>query len=239
MIWIKEYPAQFVGTKFNARMTVVRIEDDGLLLHSPCNIDHETKQELDKLGKVRYIVAPGSHHYDHIESAQSAFKSAETLICPGIELKRPGLKFDYFLGDRPDRRLESEFEQLLIRGNRLIWEVVFLHKPSKTLILVDTVEHITEKTAYINLYIVFLWKYVFRMWRKPRPSPSYQIGWKNRDAATMCFKEILKWDFDKLIFSHGDLPDKDVKELLSEAWNIPLQFHNKPQHKDAADAAPM
>ena len=62
-IWIKEYPIRYAGTRFNSRMTVIRLQSGGLMLHSPSEIDASTKAEIEALGKVEFIVAPGSYHY--------------------------------------------------------------------------------------------------------------------------------------------------------------------------------
>jgi len=125
---------------------------------------------------VEFIVAPGSYHYLHVSSAQRAFPEAETFICPGVERKNPEIEFDWLLGDRPDKRWEDDFEQVLVRGNRYIWEVAFHHKSSRTLILVDLIENITDKTEDVSWSLELWWKVVFRMWGNPKPAPEYQLG---------------------------------------------------------------
>ena len=97
-----------------------------LLLHSPCKIDEKTKNQIFNLGKVEFIVAPGYYHYFYITSAQQAFPDAETFICPGIERKLPKLQFDWIMGDRPDLRWQDECDQILVHGNKYIWEVALL-----------------------------------------------------------------------------------------------------------------
>ena len=113
-IWIKEYPIHYAGTECNSRMTVIRLSDDSLFIYSPCEIDGITKSTIDRLGKVKFIVAPGSYHYFYVESAQEAFPDAETYICPGIEQKKPEIEFDWLLGDRPPQSWENEFDQVLV-----------------------------------------------------------------------------------------------------------------------------
>ena len=100
-IWIREYPVRYAGCSLHARMTVVRINDGSLFIHSPCQIDDLIKEEIQRLGQVSFIVAPGTYHYLHIVSAQTAFPDAQTLICPGVEQKLPRLAFDWLLGDHP------------------------------------------------------------------------------------------------------------------------------------------
>lgn len=222
MIWIKEYPIHYAGTDFNSRMTIVRLNNGSLFIHSPCEITKETKVALECIGKVEFIVAPGSYHYFYVESAQRAFPDAETLICPGIERKWPDIEFDWFLSDRPDKRWESDLDQVLVRGNKLIWEVAFFHKHTRTLILVDLIENITDDTKGVNWTLKLWWKLVFHMWNNPKPAPEYQIGWKDKKAASASLNRILNWDFERIIISHGDLIEKNAREVALHAWKNPL-----------------
>jgi hypothetical protein len=222
-IWIKEYPIRYAGTRFNSRMTIIRLSNGNLFIHSPCEIDEHTKVAIEKLGEVEFIVAPGSYHYFYVSSAQSAFPNAETFICPGIERKIPEIDFDWFLGDRPDERWGKDFEQVLVRGNKHIWEVAFYHKATKTLILVDLIENFTDKTEDVNWLLKLWFKVFFRMWANPKPAPEYQLGWKDKKAACKALKRILSWDFERIIISHGDLIEKNAKEVALQAWRRPLE----------------
>ena len=221
-IWLKEYPIHFAGCDFNARMSVIRLPNSTLLLHSPCEVDSQTKKAISALGDVAYIVAPGSYHHLHIPSAQAAFPQAETYICPGIERKRPEIDFDWFLADQPPEDWEDALDQVLVRGNKYIWEVAFLHKPSRTLLLVDLIENFTDQTPNVNWQLKLWWKVVFHMWDHPKPAPEYQLGWKDKAAARKSLERILDWDFERVILSHGDLIDEDAKAIAREAWEAPM-----------------
>ena len=221
-IWLKEYPVHYSGLDFRARMAVLRIDDSSLMLHSPCEIDSETKDEISSLGTVSCIVAPGSYHYFHVASAQLAFPDADTYICPGIERKRPDLEFDWILGDRSPPVWESVLEQVLVRGTRYIWEVAFFHKKSRTLLLVDLIENIGDQTPDVDWQLKLWWKVVFHMWNEPKPAPEYQLGWKDKKAAAESLKRILEWDFERIVISHGETIDTDARNAAISAWKVPL-----------------
>jgi hypothetical protein len=223
-IWLKQYPIRFMGIEFNSRMTVIRLPDSRLILHSPCPMDTETKAGLEALGEVAFVVAPGNFHHLHIESAQAAFPQAETFICPGLERKRPELKFDWILGDRPDPRWQGAIEQRLVGGTRIIWEVAFVHVPSRVLILVDLIENVTDQTPGVNWLLRFWFKAIFRMWGRPKAAPEYQVGWGDRRVAAKSLAGILEWDFSRVILAHGDLIESDAKASLREAWKTPLGY---------------
>ncbi len=223
-IWLCEYPVHYGGLDFLSRMAVLRLQDGSVLLHSPCEIDQGLKASIAALGPVRAIIAPGTFHHLHVPSAQAAFPAAETYICPGIERKRPELRFDWILGDTSPPAWAEEMDQVLVRGNRIIWEVAFCHKPSKTLLLVDLIENIGDKTRGAGPGLKLWWKLVFRMWNRPRPAPEYQMGWKDKGPARESLEKILAWDFERIVLSHGDLIDADGKAAAREAWSVPLSF---------------
>jgi hypothetical protein len=221
-IWVKEYPVHFFGMDIRSRVTVIRLSDGTLLLHSPCQMDAETSAYIGKLGRVACIVAPGSYHFSHVDSAQKAFPDAQTWICPGVERKKPDIVFDWILGDRPDPYWERDLDQVLVRGNRMITEVAFFHRTSHTLLLVDLIENVTDTTPGVPWQLRLWWKVVFRMWNHPKPAPEYQIGWTDKTAAAASLERILAWDFDRIIIAHGDLIEENAKVIARAAWRRPL-----------------
>jgi hypothetical protein len=221
-IWTCKYPVHYAGCDFTGRMTVIRLANGYLMLHSPCQIDADLKQAIQALGEVGYIVAPGSFHHLHISSAQDAFPEATTYICPGIERKQPQLHFDWFLAENPPEDWSQDLDQVLVRGTRWMWEVVFFHRASKTLILVDLIENITDKTESVNWQMKFWWKVIFDMWNHPKPAPEYQLGWSDKKAAKESLEKILSWDFQRIILAHGDLIEEDARGVAQQAWAKPL-----------------
>ena len=77
-IWILEYPIRFGGMDLFARMTIIRLENGDLIVHDPCRIDAAMKQEIDAVGTVKYIVAPGNFHHLFVTDFQQCYPQAET-----------------------------------------------------------------------------------------------------------------------------------------------------------------
>jgi glyoxylase-like metal-dependent hydrolase (beta-lactamase superfamily II) len=223
-IWTKKYPIHYAGCDFFARTTLVRLRSGDVLVHSPCPIDATLVQQLEPIGRVAHIVAPGNYHYFHVADWQRAFPEAAVWICPGVERKRADLEFDWFLADRPPPVWEEELDQVLVRGNRIVWEVAFLDKPSKTLVLTDLVENMGDGTEGTNWVLRFWWKAVMNMWNRPKPAPEYQMGWKDKAAARRSLERILAWDFERVIIAHGENLERDAKEAVRAAWARPLAF---------------
>ena len=223
-IWLKKYPVHYAGLDFHARTTVIRLSSGELRVHSPSPVDDGLLGRIHDIGPVAHLIAPGSYHYFHVAAWQDAFPEAMVWICPGVERKQPDLEFDWFLSDSAPDAWAGEIDQVLVRGNRLIWEVVFLDRPSKTLIVTDLLENIGEKSGAVDWQLKLWWKAVFHMWDNPKPAPEYQMGWKDRRAAKRCLERILEWDFDRIVLSHGENIESDAKAVLRKAWARPLSF---------------
>lgn len=223
-IYIVEYPIRYSGLDLFSRMTVVRLDDGSLWVHSPCLADARLKSDIDRLGQVSYIIAPGNFHHLHVADFQAHYPAAETFLCPGLERKRPDLRFDWILGNRPDPRWGAEFDQVAIHGTRIISEVAFVHKTSRTLILVDLLENIGDDyTHEAGLLLKFWWKAVFHMWNNPKAAPEYQVGWGDKGVVRRGLEKILSWDFDRIILAHGNLVESNAKAVLKHAWENVLQ----------------
>jgi len=99
---------------FSTRMTVIRLTDGGLFLHSPIRLDGGLRAapirldgglraELDGLGEVRAIVAPNKFHHLFAGDACAAYPKAKLYGALGLPVKRKDLKFAGMLGDEPRR----------------------------------------------------------------------------------------------------------------------------------------
>lgn len=218
-IWILEYPVRFLCMDLYARTTIIKLDNGDLIIHDPCPIDDAIKREIDSLGPVRFILAPGSYHYLFVTDFQHKYPDAETYLCPGLDSKHPDIQFDGILGNAPDPRWQTALDQVLIQGTRYICEVVFFHKPSGTLILVDLLENIGDDYRHkAGLMLRFWWKVVFRMWNNPKAAPEYQLGWGNKKLVKEGLSRVLAWKAQRVIIAHGENIEGNVNGVLRAAW---------------------
>src|SRR5512145_2119434 len=98
-LWVAPRPLPLLVGDIGTRMTVVRLPDGGLWLHSPVRLDAETKQALDALGAVRWVVAPSKVHYFFVAPYGAAYPAARLLAAPGLAEMRTDLRFHAVLGD--------------------------------------------------------------------------------------------------------------------------------------------
>jgi hypothetical protein len=165
---------------------------------------------------VRAIIAPSTFHHFFVASAQQAFQSARTFGIKGLETKRKDLHFDELPGDEPPALWAGQMDQVAI-GNRVMREVAFLHRASRTLVATDLVENFRDETPGTNA-VLRVWMRVFGMWGRPRPAPELRIFTRDRKTARLALERLLAWDFDRAIIAHGELLDHEPKEAIREAW---------------------
>src|SRR5262245_59481003 len=77
-LWVAERPQSFVGTQIGTRMTVIRLPDGGLFVHSPVSLGWQTRYELDGMGTVKAVVAPNRFHHLYVRDFVEQFPNVPT-----------------------------------------------------------------------------------------------------------------------------------------------------------------
>jgi hypothetical protein len=214
-LWVVEHPQRFYGLEVGARMTVMRLADGALLLHSPVSLDAPLRGELDTLGSVRFAIAPNRFHHLYAGEVLRAYPEARLWVGPGVERKRPDLVFVDVLGDEAPAEWREEVGQLFFRGRPFENEVVFLHRPSRTLILCDLAFNFGPHTPAVTRVLMKL------VGAYGRFATTRLDAWliRDREAAKHCLKRILAWDFDRIIVAHGDVLESGGKAALRAAYD--------------------
>src|SRR3954464_10357220 len=107
-IWIVDGPAIRFGLPwpkipFPTRMTIARLPDDRLFVHSPTPLTHDLHAQISALGSPAWIVAPNRIHYSWVPDWHAAFPAALVYLAPGVR-ERAGdrIAFDTQPLDRDD-----------------------------------------------------------------------------------------------------------------------------------------
>jgi hypothetical protein len=218
-VWIAEAPLRFYGLPFGTRMTIVRLPDGGLWLHSPIEITPGLGAEIRSLGSVRHIVSPNKLHHLHLASAKQAFPAAKLHAPPGLRSKRTDLVFDGELGSEAHPDWRGVLDQLVIEGSRMMQEVVFLHRASRTLVVADLCEHFGPWSPWL---VRVLARIAF-MYGRPCLPPDWRLTFRDRIATRRSFSRLLAWDFERVILAHGALLEADARRIFEReyAWALP------------------
>lgn len=211
-VWIETRPMKFFGVECGARMTVVRLRDGGLFVHSPVALDPETRRQVDALGEVRAVVAPSVFHHLHVGAWMTAYPKAVFAACPGLEWKRPDLDFGAVLGDQPHPAWSGELEQVYFSARREN-EVVFYLPRQRLMICADALLNISTIPSTRTRLVAKLMGNT-----APGLGRFEPLMIRDRRLARRQVDRILAWDFDKVVLSHGAPVERDGREVTRTAY---------------------
>ncbi len=213
-LWELNAPLSVLGMALGHRMTVARLPDGGLWVHSPVAHSPALAAELARLGPVANIVAPNAIHDTYLEGWFAAFPTARFHGARGFAKFRPDLKFTDALGDTPDAAWAATFDQHMIRGMPRLNEVAFLHRASHTLILTDLAFNLGPEMPLLSRVLLR----VNGCYGKFGPSRLLKTTIKDPPALRRSLDQILAWDFDRVVVSHGRNIETGGKTMLREAF---------------------
>jgi uncharacterized protein DUF4336 len=214
-LWVAERPQTFYGLPVGTRMTVVRLAGDRLLLHSPVALDPGLRAELDALGRVAFAVAPNRVHHLHAGEVATAYPGARLWVAPGLERKRPDLRFEAVLGDDAPAEWRDEVAQVFFRGRPYENEVVFFHRASRTLVICDLAFNFGPRSPAPTRLLMKL----LRSYGRLGPSTLDPLLIRDRRAARESLDRILAWDFDRIIVAHGEVLESGGREILRRGYS--------------------
>lgn len=116
--------------------------------------------------------------------------------------------------DEVEYLLFEGFKVLDLSGPSTLNEIVFFHRDSRTLILTDTAYHFDGN---------FTWKTqlaarLIRGYRKLEPSILEKLATREKDQVEKSIKQILCWDFRRVIMAHGSIIENEGKRKLKEGY---------------------
>lgn len=214
-LWVVDQPQKFMGMEVGTRMTVIRLADGGLWVHSPLHLTTELRRAVEALGPIRFLVAPNSYHHLYIGEWMAAWPEARACASPALPEKRKDLSFHHVLSGAPPAEWAHDLEMLVWRGAPKIGEVVFFHRASRTLVLTDSLHNPGCHSAGSA-------DFVFKLLggRTDRPSTWLidRLANKDRGAARRTVETILRWDIRRIILAHGDIVERDAAQAFREAY---------------------
>jgi hypothetical protein len=190
---------------FTTRMTVIRLSNDDLFLHSPIKFDVDLARELQRMGAIRHLVSPNQFHYAHIGEWSKAFPNAITWASPRVRqrarARRVDIVFARDLDLNPPEEWRRDIDQTQFPGG-YFKEYIFFHKASKTLVLTDTI---------INIELDKMpepWRTATRLSGMYHPRGQIFFGMRlplllQQRQAKAAFAQIHAWQPERILLSHG------------------------------------
>ena len=218
-LWVAEQPLRFGLLQLGTRMTVIRLSDASLLLHSPIALTESLRMEIEELGSVRYVIAPNRFHHLFASDWTVRYPRSRLYVAPGLHDKRPDLTVTGVLPqDAPDSWL-TDLECILFEGLPLSNEVVFFHRKTRTLLLCDLAFNIGPEAPWLT-------RLTFRLWGRYNdfgPTRFERLMIRDRGAAKRSLERILTLDFERVIVTHGVVLERDGLEAMRRGFEWLLQ----------------
>ena len=206
-IWIIDGPViRFYGLPFPTRMTVIRLQNGDLFVHSPIDMNDALVASLAELGEVKHLVSPNWIHYASIGVWANRFPAAIAWASPGVRqrARKKGVRvsFDRDLEATAAPDWQGEIDQIVVEGSKIHREVVFFHKTSKTLILTDLIENF--EATKIPLWFLPLARIVGILDNNGgMPRDMRATFRKGRAALRASVETMINWAPEKVVISHG------------------------------------
>ncbi len=223
-IWIADGPILIwkvgpAALPFPTRMTLVRLRDGGLWVHSPVAPDETLLMEIDALGPVRHLVSSNKIHHVSLGPWSARYPDARVWASPGVR-KRSEVAFTDDLEDLPPGEWSEDIDQRIARGSKALEEVVFFHAASRTLILTDLIENFEADRVHVGPFTKMLMRMGGVMAPRggtPRDLRASFMGGHEKLAP------VVRWMLDcnpeKVVISHGKWFESGGREIIANAFS--------------------
>lgn len=214
-LYLVDGPRRIAGVEIGTRMTVVVLPGGGLFLHSPIPFDEDLAEELGALGPTAFLVAPNKVHHLWLAPWTERFPDATLYGAPGLAEKRRDLVFHRTLTADPPPDWADTLDQTLVGGIPHVNEAVFLHRPSRTLLLTDLAMNFPELPGG---FLTMLFVRGMGLAGGVRTSRLIRSLVRDRSALRTSLETILRWDFDRVVVTHGEVCAAGGRDAVRSAW---------------------
>ena len=201
------------GAKMPTRMTVARLGDSTLWVHSPNRADTETLEAVAALGTVAHVVAPSTLHHMFVAPWQKRFPDARCWATPGLRHKRPDIAWTDDLDNRADASWQGTIDAVAIDGAPSFAENAFFHRPSRSLLVADLLFDLVRPDGFMSNVVFSMMGVNGRL----AQSRAWRMAVRDRAAAAHSAARVMEWDFARLVPCHGDVVETDAKDRVREA----------------------
>jgi hypothetical protein len=194
-----------LGKVLPVRMTVIRLPNGDLLLHSPTRFSPGLKRELETLGRIRHLVAPNVAHWSFLEPWQRACPEVTTWAAPGLrersQVRRSGVRLDHDLGDTAPSEWDG-IGLVMVPGGMGFHEAALFHQPTRTLVLTDLILNLDRHKLPGVMRPVARLLGILAPDGMPPPYLRAVIKLR-RHAAVQAASRLLALQPERVIFAHG------------------------------------
>lgn len=208
---LMQFPLRGFGIDFGRNVTLLRLRDGRMLIHSTAPFSLEDVATIRRFGEPSWLVDATLMHNTFAPQARSAFEKIPYLAPAGFA-KVSGVAIEPL--DSPPAEWTGEIDVLQIGGLRKINEHAFFHRASRTLVLADLLFHFSADTKG--------WPRVFVRYAMGLPeligiSAFFRLMIRDREAFRRSVARMLDWNFERVIVAHREVIEADGPRYLRDA----------------------
>jgi hypothetical protein len=225
-LWVIDGPLMRLRTpwgtvEFPTRSVAARLAGGGLWVWSPVAMSEPLAAALAPLGPVKHLVSPNKIHYAHVAAWKARYPAAVAWASPGVRERaaeqRVEVTFDRDLGDAAEAEWDGAIEQLVFRGSRMMDEMVFLHRASRTLIVADLIENFEPDRLTRRERLLM------RVGGVSDPDGKASSGYRatffgRHRVARESLARVEAWAPDRILLAHGRSYDRAGAAELARAF---------------------
>ena len=209
-LWTLRYPMRFMGMELGRCVSILRLVDGELALHSTGPFSAADIERIQSLGRVKLMLDATTMHDTFSRHARAAFPESPYFVPDGFSQQRAGAN------SRPlaelDANTDGALQAIRLEGLRFLAEYACFHPSSRTLILCDLLFNLVDAQGYTR----WAMKRLLGVKRWPAIDRPMRLAIADKAAFEGSLRQIHKWDFDRIIVAHGSAIEKDGKAVLRE-----------------------
>jgi hypothetical protein len=213
-VWHARQPLAFGPIAITARMTVVKLADGALWVHSPITPSAELVRAIEDLGEVRYVVAPNRAHHLFFLPFLDAFPNGAGYIAPGLGAKRPDLAQFPELPAPEAAPWSPELPSFFIEGLPVLNETVWFDRPSRTLILTDLLFCFGQENRLLARMVAR----GLGVYERLGMSRTMKLMVKDKAALRKSVAPLLELDVERIVVAHDQIIEHDARARLAAAF---------------------
>ena len=216
-LWTLATPLHLGPICMDHTMTIARLADDQLWIHSPVAYTPALGQALEALGTPTHFIAPRTFHDLYWTEWFAAYPQAQFYAVPGVREEHPELPFCHVLDQTPPGEWNDAFAQVPVGGMPKLNEIAFLHKESNTAIITDLIFNY-DKDPGFNFTTRCMLKMAGTYNRYCGVSRLLRTAFADKREVRRSVDEIVAWNFSGMVVGHGRLIAENGSEALREAY---------------------
>lgn len=213
-VWVAQQPLRFYGMEMGTRMVVARGNAAGdLVVYSPIALTDALKDQVARLGKVRWIVAPNLLHHMYVQQWLDACPGAVAFAGPKLAERRKDIAWAGTITPAwtaPWDRALVDF--VVFTGHPIMQEVVLYIPGGKTLVVADVVQNHAPHG--------WTGRVVDLAGCRCRPGPpvDWKLAVEEPAVVAAAAAQVEAWDFERIVIAHGDPIEVDAKDVWHDAF---------------------